>query len=48
MKKRKRVHPKRQNGWYNKDAPYWKGERAEDIVRERVRGYKKKKTRAKK
>jgi len=48
MKKRKRIHPARKNGLFNKDAPYWKGERAEDIVRARVRSYKKKKTRMKK
>ena len=44
----KRVHPKRKNGLYNPDAPYWKGERAEHIVAKRVEGYKKKKTRARK
>lgn len=45
---KKRIHPKRKNGLFNADAPFWKGERAEDIVRRRVAGYKKKKTRAKK
>ena len=38
----KRIHPRRKDGIINKDAPYWKGERAEDIVKKRVAGYKKK------
>lgn len=46
--KSKRIHPERKNGLFNREAPFWKGERAEDIVRERVEGYKKKKTRTKK
>lgn len=41
----KRVHPKRKNGLFNPEAPYWKGERAETIVKERVAGYRKKRTR---
>lgn len=41
--KKKRIHPKRKNGLYNKNAPFWKGERAEHIVKARVEGYKKKK-----
>lgn len=44
----KRVHPRRKNGLYNKKAPFWKGERAEDIVNTRVQSYKKKKPRKKK
>lgn len=44
----KRIHPKRRNGLFNKDAPFWRGERAEHIVRERVKGYQKKKPRKKK
>lgn len=44
----KRVHPRRKNGLFNKDAPFWKGERAEHIVDARVAGYKKKKPRKKK
>lgn len=47
MRSRKRVHPKRKNGLFNPDAPYWKGERAEDIVVKRVEEYKKKKARKK-
>ena len=43
----KRVHPKRKDGIINTDAPYWKGERAEQIVKKRVAGYKKKKPRKK-
>lgn len=39
---KKRIHPKRKNGLFNKDAPFWRGERAEDIVNARVEGYKKK------
>lgn len=46
--KKQRIHPKRKNGLFNEDAPFWRGERAEDIVRRRVATYKKKKTRAKK
>jgi hypothetical protein len=38
----KRIHPRRKNGLFNKDAPFWKGERAEDIVKKRIAGYKKK------
>lgn len=41
----KRTHPKRKNGLFNPDAPFWKGERAEDIVAARVARYKKKKKR---
>lgn len=41
----KRVHPHRKNGLFNKNAPFWKGERAEKIVQERVKSYKKKKAR---
>lgn len=44
----KRVHAKRKNGLFNKDAPFWRGERAEEIVRKRVEGYKKKVKRKKK
>ena len=47
MKKR-RVHPKRKNGLFNKEAPFWRGERAEEIVKRRVESYKRKKTRKKK
>ena len=39
----KRIHPRRKNGLFNKSAPFWKGERAEDIVAKRVAGYTKKK-----
>lgn len=39
---KKRVHPKRKNGLFNKNAPFWRGERAEDIVKARVEGYKQK------
>ncbi len=46
--KKRRVHPKRENGLFNPDAPFWKGERAEHIVKRRVEGYKKKKARKKK
>lgn len=45
--KKKRIHPRRKNGLFNKKAPYWKGERAEDIVNARIDGYKRK-TRRKK
>lgn len=45
MKKRKRIHRKRKNGLFNKKAPFWRGERAEDIVNARVKGYAKKRTR---
>jgi hypothetical protein len=38
--KKRRIHPKRKNGLFNKDAPFWKGERAEQIVKKRVEGYK--------
>lgn len=38
----KRIHPRRKDGLINKKAPFWKGERAEDIVAKRVNGYKKK------
>lgn len=38
----KRIHKKRRNGLFNKDAPFWRGERAEDIVKKRVEGYKRK------
>jgi hypothetical protein len=48
VKKRKRIHRRRENGLFNKDAPFWRGERAEDIVKARVAGYKKKKERKKK
>jgi len=41
----KRVHPQRKNGLFNAKAPFWRGERAEDIVNARVAGYKKKKSR---
>jgi hypothetical protein len=41
---RRRVHKKRKAG-INFDAPYWHGERAEDIVAKRVASYKKKKVR---
>jgi len=43
MKSRKRVHRRRKNGLYNKNAPFWKGERAENIVEKRIAGYQKKK-----
>jgi len=43
----KRVWPRRKNGWFNKDAAFWCGERAEDIVKARVRSYKKKRPRRK-
>lgn len=39
----KRIHPRRKNGLFNRDAPFWRGERAEDIVQRRVEGYKSKK-----
>lgn len=41
-KKKKLIHPRRKNGLFNEDAPFWKGERAEHIVRARVEGYKRK------
>jgi hypothetical protein len=44
----KRIVPKRKNGLFNPDAPFWKGERAEHIVQKRVAGYKKKKRKPKK
>lgn len=44
----KRVHPKRKNGLFNPDAPFWKGERAEHIVKKRVKSYVKKKRTPKK
>ena len=44
----KRIHPKRKNGLFNPDAAFWRGERCEEIVRRRVKGYKRKKTRKKK
>lgn len=44
----KRIHPRRRNGLFNKDASFWRGERAEQIVKIRVEGYKKKKPRKKK
>lgn len=47
MKKR-RVYPHRRNGLFDKDAPFWRGERAEHIVQKRVEGYLKKKVRKKK
>jgi hypothetical protein len=42
MKKKKLVSPPRKNGLFNKDAPFWRGERAEHIVKARVEGYKRK------
>lgn len=42
-----RIWLTRKAGLFNKKAPYWKGERAEDIVKKRVAGYKKKKRRKK-
>ena len=45
---KKRVYPRRRNGLFDKDAPFWRGERAEQIVQKRVQGYLKKKTRKKK
>lgn len=42
---KKRIHPRRRNGLFNPKAPFWRGERAEDIVKARVEGYKKKKVR---
>jgi len=47
MKKRKRIHSRHKNGWFNKDAPFWRGERAEQIVKERVLTYTKKRIRRK-
>lgn len=44
----KRIHPRRKNGLFNKDAPFWRGERAEHIVKKRVAGYVKKKPRKRK
>ena len=44
----KRVHPKRKNGLFNKDAPFWRGERAEQIVEKRIQGYKNKKRKPRK
>lgn len=35
----RRVTPKRKSGLFNKRAPFWRGERAEDIVRRRVEVY---------
>jgi hypothetical protein len=43
----KRIWPKRKAGIINKDAAYWRGERAEHIVKKRVAGYKKSKRRKK-
>lgn len=42
---RKRLVPKRENGLFNPRAAFWKGERAEQIVKTRVAGYTKKKPR---
>lgn len=47
-KKHKRIHPKRANGLFNPEARYWKGERAEHIVAERIKEYAQKKPRKKK
>jgi len=44
----KRIHPQRKNGLFNKNAPFWRGERAEHIVKARVAGYRKKKSRPRK
>jgi hypothetical protein len=38
--KTRRVHRRRKRGLFNPDAPFWRGERAEDIVKARVAGYK--------
>lgn len=46
-KKPRRLVPHRDGGLINRDAPYWKGERAEAIVKARVTDYFKKKTRKK-
>ena len=36
-----RIHPERKNGLFNPKASYWKGERAETIVKARVATYTK-------
>jgi hypothetical protein len=43
-----RIHPRRKNGWFNKRAAFWRGERAEQIVKARVEKYKQKRTRKRK
>lgn len=45
---KKRVWPLRRNGLFDKNAPFWRGERAEQIVKKRIEGYLKKKVRQKK
>lgn len=48
MTKRKRVHPKRRNGLFNPEAPFWRGDRADGIMKARLKQYKRKRKRSRK